>query len=745
MQEALEAVTLAPEIAAELDPSSQAGFATIADPVLPIAAGRFKVLGLLGAGGMGTVYAAEDTALGRTVALKMIRAFRFASTAEQQRFEREARATAKLDHPHIVPVYEVGELEGHAFLVMKLITGGTLADRLPVGAMRPDEAVGIMAKMAAAVQHAHEQGVLHRDLKPSNILLDEAGQPWLTDFGMARMNEGDSELTLNTAQLGTPHYMSPEQAAGRAREVSTASDVWALGAMLYQLLSGKPPYTGETHLEIMHHVTSEPPPRLMPRTVRERDLALLIERCLQKEPADRLTSAGLLADDLERWLRGEAVSIKPLRKGKSWWWASAPLLPVLTIIGFNLSIHPAEKTVADQLLTPPSELTSAVFGRSVAIDGDTMVVGAPMQGAGTALVYAHEGGRWRLQATLSADQGMAGDEFGRDVALHGNTLVVGAHLEDTTARDAGAVYVFNREGTAWKQTAYLKAAAPNKMDGFGRAVAVHGDTIVVGSRLEDGANMRDAGAAYVFVRQGLSWVQQARLVSPQPGPLHLFGMDVDVEGNTLIVGADGEGALDMPRHYYNVMQPSVGGAYVFTRSGSDWTLQSRLAPTQKGCGGCFGYSVALSGDTALIGAYRDNNSAATAQPDLEARESGAAFVFLREGHEWRQQAYLKASNLGAGHRLGFNVALDGDAAVIGAYAENRDASGALLPEAGAAYVFQRRGAAWTQTAYLKASTPTPLGHFGMAVGITGRTLVVGALGKRVAPFGPGQVWMYRLP
>ncbi len=307
MLSALDAATDNPDAASDLRGSRKPGFAALSEQVLPWSTGRFRVTRKLGEGGMGTVYEAHDDVLDRTVALKMVRAFRFSSLEEKARFHREATAVAKLDHPHIVPVYEAGEHDGHPFLVMKLVPGNTLAQRMKQGRLPAEDAVTIVAKIAAAVQHAHERGVVHRDLKPSNILLDEHGEPWLTDFGMARL-DSDNGLTATTAQLGTPHYMSPEQASGRAREVGQASDVWGLGAVLYHMLSGQPLFEGETPLAIMHRVATEPPPRWKTTTSREEELAGLIERCLQKEPAQRIASAGIFAAELGRWLRGEHIT-----------------------------------------------------------------------------------------------------------------------------------------------------------------------------------------------------------------------------------------------------------------------------------------------------------------------------------------------------------------------------------------------------------------------------------------------------
>ena len=273
--------------------------------------GDYEIQKELGRGGMGVVYKARQVSLNRPVALKMIKAGVLADDAELRRFQNEAEAVALLDHPGIVPVYEVGEHDGQRYFSMKLIDGGNLAEQLASFRDDPRAAVTLMIETAEAVQHAHMRGILHRDLKPANILIDAQGHPHVTDFGLAKRIESDVELTQSGAIMGTPAYMSPEQAAGRRGAITTATDVYGLGAILYALLTGKAPFGGESVIETLDAVRTRPPEPPTKRNARiPRDLELICLKCLEKNPVDRYPTAGALADDLGRFAAGEPVSVR---------------------------------------------------------------------------------------------------------------------------------------------------------------------------------------------------------------------------------------------------------------------------------------------------------------------------------------------------------------------------------------------------------------------------------------------------
>ncbi|MBX9623845.1 MAG: serine/threonine protein kinase, partial [Gemmataceae bacterium] len=309
----------------------------------PVVAG-YEVGEELGRGGMGVVWKARDIGLNRTVALKMLLNSKYASPEVRLRFLIEAEAVARLQHPGIVQVYEFGDHDGQPYLAMEYVPGGTLAQRLSGGErFAPRDAAALVARLAAAVAAAHRAGVVHRDLKPANILLGNAEcglgnaesedktpsgsglhsalrtphsafQPKVTDFGLAKLDRSD--LTRTGALMGTPQYMAPEQAAGRVREVGTPTDVYALGVILYELLTGRPPFDAGAPLDVLYHVIHTPPkpPRAGGRRV-PKDLETVCLKCLEKDPRKRYASADALAADLRAYLDGRTITARPA----AWW------------------------------------------------------------------------------------------------------------------------------------------------------------------------------------------------------------------------------------------------------------------------------------------------------------------------------------------------------------------------------------------------------------------------------------------
>ena len=387
--------------------------------------------------------------------------------------------------------------------------------------------------------------------------------------------------------------------------------------------------------------------------------------------------------------------------------ASGRIVLSVSVAGaaFPVEVDPLVWTQQTKLLGADTAAGDSL-GSSVALSGDTAVIGARHdddKGAdsGSAYVFVRSGVTWTQQAKLTASDGAAGDLFGASIALAGDTVVVGSESDDDKGSDSGSAYVFVRSGTTWAQQAKLTATDGTAGDSLGCAVAVSGDSVLVGANSDD-AKVALGGSAYVFVRSGTTWTQQAKLVPSDTAANDYFGGAVALSGNTALVGASGDDA----------QVTNGGAAYVFVRSGTSWTEQDEITGKNLTASSGFGFAVALDADTALVGAWSQDSSAA---------DAGSAFVFVRSGSIWTQQAELLASDGAASDYFGVAVSLSGDTAAVGAHYE--DDKGA---NSGGAYLFGRTGTTWSQKMKVSASDGAAGDAFGRSVAVTADTLLVAA-------------------
>ncbi len=458
--------------------------------------GNYDVLEQIGQGGMGVVYQARQRGLGRVVALKLLLAGSRATQAEIKRFHTEAKAAATLKHPNVVAIHEVGEHEGQHYFSMDYVEGQSLAEvirRTPLPAARAARYVRIIAE---AIHYAHERGILHRDLKPHNVLIDAQDEPRITDFGLARQIDVESDLTISGAVLGTPSYMPPEQAAGRRREIGPASDVYSLGAILYDLLTGRPPFRAETPLDTLRQVidTEPAPPRLVNRKV-PRDLETICLKCLAKDPAQRYATAQELTDDLGRFLREEPIHARPVSSGERLWrWsrrqpALAGLLGAVAVMFVLLSVAAvlfrftvlgmtafADEYVIKAISSDLSRLTNAVA--LVSQDADLPQI---LQGRDSKELKAFLEARNRA-INASGLQWMEGNPFD-SWSLYDAKGVLLARWPETGKSQVGLLRVEDRDHyqgaksnapAPYVSKVYRSRTDPEDLDKFGVSVAVMG-------------------------------------------------------------------------------------------------------------------------------------------------------------------------------------------------------------------------------------------------------------------------------
>jgi len=365
---------------------------------------------------------------------------------------------------------------------------------------------------------------------------------------------------------------------------------------------------------------------------------------------------------------------------------------------------------------------SDIFGASVSIYGDTVIVGAQAEdttaaNAGAAYIFTRSGTTWTQQQKIQSSDAEATDYFGGAVGIDGDTVVVGATYEDAGGTNAGAAYIFTRDGTTWTQQAKIQASDAEATDIFGISVAIDGDTVVVGAMWEDTGGA-DAGAVYIFTRSGTTWTQQQKIQASDIQAGDSFGNSVAIYGDTVIVGAQLE----------DTSGANAGSVYIFTRSGTTWTQQQKIQATDKQANDQFGQSVAISGDTVVVGANLE---------DTGGTSAGAAYVFTRSGTTWTQQQKIQATDKQTIDYFGNSVAIYGDTVIVGAQLEDTGGS-----NAGAAYVFTRSGTTWTQQRKIQATDKQADDQFGASVSIYGNTVVFGAKNEDTGAADTGAAYIF---
>ncbi|MDX2038129.1 MAG: serine/threonine-protein kinase [Isosphaeraceae bacterium] len=502
--------------------------------------GDYEIRRELGRGGMGVVYEARQVSLNRTVALKMIKAGLLAGDDELRRFQNEAEAVAMLDHPGIVSAYEVGEHLGRHYLAMKLIVGGSLASMLERYRSDPRAAAGLLAEAAEAVHHAHTRGILHRDLKPANILIDTAGHPHITDFGLAKRLEADVEMTASGAIMGTPAYMAPEQATGRRGGITIATDVYGLGAVLYAVLTGDAPFGGDSLADTLEALRSRPP--ASPTRVNvgvPRDLETICLKCLEKDPRRRYASAQALADDLRAWLDSRPIAARRVGSVERarLWCRRRPAVAALSAAALVAIVGGIAATIAVQananreLRAKNRELTLA-YDREIRAGAELAAanerVAQRFALAKAAIKTFHTGVaedfllkqdqfqdlRTRLLKAASDFYGELGSLLGKETDPASRRALAASNFElaDLTGRVGGdeAALEAHRAVLAARQALAAEPGADPEL-----AEDVARSLVAVGDRLEAQGKTAEALSAYEQARDALGTIGDDRRVSDE--------------------------------------------------------------------------------------------------------------------------------------------------------------------------------------------------------------------------------------
>jgi serine/threonine protein kinase/tetratricopeptide (TPR) repeat protein len=402
--------------------------------------GNYQILEEIGRGGMGVIYRARQRHSRRIVAVKRILSYHADSQETLARFRREAEAAASLDHPNILPIYEVSESEdGLPFFSMKFAGGGSLLEAAPALRSEPRRSVALMARVARAVQYAHVKGILHRDLKPGNVMLDGHGEPLVSDFGLAKWLDVTSDLTHTLTIFGTPGYIAPEQVKGSAANLSPASDVYSLGAILFHLLTGRPPFLGEHALAVIQQTSEKSAPKLRALApTLDRDLETICAKCLEREPYARYRSAGDLAEDLERWLEGHSIVARPVSPAvRLWRWSRRnPITAGMTTLALALGTAVGVMIWNSEMATPPvrSGLAVLPFENLSANGENTFFADSIQDGILTKLARVSD-------LKVVSRTSVLPYRGARSAQQIGNALNVSHVLEGSVRRNAGKIFV----------------------------------------------------------------------------------------------------------------------------------------------------------------------------------------------------------------------------------------------------------------------------------------------------------------